>query len=261
LADLYNPEDVDVKKHEFDIVAVAKARIEGMCEALRLDTEVAEIDPDVIEVLKEFEKASKIFQAALQAFARPEFSEKEILLRAINGLQLDASALASELWALFSQAEEQFLAASGLPRESLQGLRLHRNLRYRIEDAVIQLRGRAPVDLHLRKDGKKGEFDVQRMWHIGEWPGLAQKKAASKLRRPEYALWTDGASWKLYEEKIVRRRGDDDLAVGELFEEGRLADGFGLPVPTPSSEAARPVAAQALADTTPETPAAGGFMV
>jgi len=232
LADLFDPEDKEIQTHNSNIVAVARARIVKMCEHLRIDPEIVEADPDVLIVLDEFAKAQKIFDAALEAFACEGFSEKKILLHSICDLQLDASALADELWASFAAAEKQFLAASGLPRSDLKGLRLHQRVKWRFEDAIAQLRGRHASELHLRKADAKDEFELAKVWHLGEWSGLTMKKGPpSKGRRPEYSLWTDGDSWKLFEEKFLNKAGGQGLTVGVLFEEGRVAGEAGLPVP------------------------------
>ena len=62
--------------------------------------------------------------------------------------------------------------------------------------------------------------------------GLVLKHGkGSRLRRPEYALWTDGHAWKLYEERV---RGEE--CVGEFLEEGHLAGEALLPVPTPRGD-------------------------
>jgi len=233
LADLFDPEDKDVIKHGFRIRDLAMARIQAMCVAQRLDPEVADADPDVMAVLDEFSKAQKIFDAALEAFTAEHFSEKSILLRAICFLHLDASALATELWASFAEAEELFLSRSGLPRTSLRELRLHQRVKWRIEDVVSQLRGRAAKELRLRNTADKNEFDHAPVWSIGEWPGLVKGATSrSKVHRPKYVLWTDGTSWRVYEEKLLKQRGGEGFAIGELFDEGRLTEEQGtLPVP------------------------------
>jgi len=238
LADLYNPEDKEVQEHALCIKAVARAKIHSICNDLRLDADIAEADPDVIAVLREFELAAKIFDAACAAFANEDFSEKTILLRAIRCWRLDADALADELWTALKEAEDKFLNATGLPRESLNKLRLHARLKWRIEDAIMQLRGRSVSDLHLRKADVKGHFEPTPVWKLGEWPGLAPGRGvASKVRRPEYSLWTDGPTWRLYEEKWLPQRDGAGFAIGELFDEGRLTEEEGmLPLPMATSQ-------------------------
>jgi hypothetical protein len=233
LADLFDPDDKEVHEHNFCIEAVARARIEGVCDSLRLEMEIAEVDPDVIFVLQRFSEAAKIFASAREFFACEKFSEKTILMRAIHCWRLDPDDLAAELWTSLAEAEREFLAATGLPRESLKDLRMHAKLKWRIEDAIVQLRGRAASDLHLRKVGVRGEFESALVWRLGEWPGLVQKRGPpSKMHRPQYSLWTDGASWRLYEEKELRQRDGPGFAIGELFEEGQLGEGDAmLPVP------------------------------
>lgn len=238
LADLYNPEDKEVQEHAHCIDAVARAKIHSICEDLRLDPAIAETDPDVIAVMHQFEKAAKIFNYACAAFANENFSEKAILLRAIRCWRLDADALAAELWQSFRDAEEQFISTSGLPRDSLKNLRLHARLKWRIEDAIMQLRGRSVSDLHLKKADVKGHFESTLVWKLGEWPGLAPGRGvASKVRRPEYSLWTDGPTWRLYEEKWLPQRDGAGFAIGELFDEGRLTEEEGmLPLPVASPQ-------------------------
>jgi hypothetical protein len=234
LADLFDPEDDDVKQHCFQLEAVAKGRIEKICEDLRIDVEIVEADPDVAAVLLQFKKAAKIFDAAMEAFAGEDFSEKKILLKAICNLHLDAPSLADELWRSFADAEEQFLTMTGLPRSSFKDLRLHQRVKWRIEDAISSMRGRSASEIRLRKPDTK-EFELANVWSIGEWPGLDPKRRRSKVHRPEYALWTDGTSWKLYEEKFLNQKGDGFI-IGELRDEGRLKQEGCLPVPaSPSS--------------------------
>lgn len=231
LADLFDPEDKDVRQHAFKIDDLARVRIEKMCEALRLDIEVAEADPDVIAVHDKFSQAARIFDAAMEAFGSEEFSEKKMLLHAICDLRLDASVLAEELWASFAKAEEHFLLVSGLPRSSLKELRLHQQTKWRIEDAIQQLRGRSASELQIKAE-VKGEFELVKVWRLGEWPGLALKRgSASKARRPEYALWTDGTSWKIFEEKWLAQRGGGGFTIGAFFEEGQLMEEGLLPLP------------------------------
>jgi len=244
LADLFDPEDKDVQQHAFRIDTLAKARIEKMCEDLRLEVDVAEADPEVIEVLERFGEANEIFSAALEAFANSNFSEKEILLYIIGTLHLDTSTLAETLRVALANAEEQFLSASGLPRSSLKDLRIHQRLKWQIEDCIQQMRGRTASELHLpRPGGTKREFDLAPVWRLGEWR-LAQKRGpASRVHRPEYALWTDGTSWKLYEEKWLSQRDGDGFAIGQLFDEGQLEEGR-LPLPSEASTSG-PIAAPA----------------
>jgi len=232
LADLFDPEDDDVQQHKCCIHSLAKARIAKMCDAMRLEIEVAEADPEVIAVLAQFAQAAEIFKSALDAFAGEEFSEKKILVRAVCNLRWDSSALADELWASFAAAEERFLSATGLSRDCFKDLRLHQRVKWRIEDAVVQIRGCRTSDLHLRKDGARGEFDVTRVWNVGEWSGLIPKRGkASKVHRPEFSLWTDGTAWKLYEEKWLSQRGGDGFTVGELRDQGQAAEHGAVPLP------------------------------
>lgn len=235
LADLFDPEDGEVQDQDFRIDKVARARIEKMCEEERLEVDVCEADPEVITVLQEFGKAQKIFSAALEAFEADKFREKDILLYAINSCGLDADALAKELYAGLADAEEKFLSLSGLPRSSIKEMRLHQRLKWRIEDCVMQLRGRMASDLQLRRPGDKREFDLLPVWRIGEWRLGLKRGKASRVNRPEYSLWTDGTSWKLYEEKWLSQRDADGFSWGKLHDEGKLAEGE-LPVPSDIEE-------------------------
>lgn len=227
LADLFDPEDAEVRRQNYNIYDVAIARIEKMCQNLRLEPEIAEADPDVTTVMEEFGKAAKIFDAALEAFDSDTFSERRILLHTINTLGLDTSSLPAELWASFEKGEDLFLATTGLPRQSLKDLRLHQRVKWRIEDAILQLRDLKTKDLRVQKAASKDEFDVVKVWSLGEWANLKGRAGAVQgfSKRPAYGLWTDGATWKIFEEKLVRRRHSEDSKIGVLFEEGRVTQG------------------------------------
>lgn len=236
IADLFDPEDPEVKQQNGDLVRVARARLEKQCNALRLEVEVAETDPDVQQWWARFKEAAGIFQALLETFACESFHEKKVLLRAIHEFHLEPEPLSVALTADLMHAEMQFLAATGMPRESLEGIRLRTRLQWRFEDAVAQLRGCHVAKLPLRPQGGGKDFETKWVWRIGEWPGIGPGSTRSKVRRPEYALWTDGQSWRLYEEKVFRQRGSDDLVIGELRDVGTLGSEEGL-LPLPEADA------------------------
>ena len=161
-------QDAEVRRKNFRLEDVAKSRIDKFCSQLRLEQEVASKDDEVILVAERFAQASQIFSAALEAFGDQALSSRGILQLAIGEWRLDPRVASVELFDALTRAEKFFLSATGLHRDDLKHLRLHSKLKWRIEDSVMQLRGRVAAQLAL--SGEDGLTAPVWVWKIGEWP-------------------------------------------------------------------------------------------
>merc|ERR1719336_210789 len=110
----------------------------------------------------------------------------------------------------------------------------------------MRLRGKVAAEMLLLGDVSSSGTDSMEsiaeasphwVWRLGEWRWSAAPRDG-KTQRPkkpcEYAVWTDGASWALYEER--RQPGTTASAgawAGALRDRGMLPDGARPPVPGP----------------------------
>jgi len=244
LANLFEPEDKDVRENDYQLDIVARKRFVRKCKDMRVEPEVAETDAEVAEVLGHFDAVGKIFSAGVDAFAGDlSFSEKAIMHMAIEQMGLNPSAVASDLLERRAAAEQKFLGATGVPVEEMRRLRMYELTVWRIDDCIQRFRRIAPAQLDLvLKDssGDKSEESVisAPVWRLGEWqlssPSRDGKSVRPVFRPKEYVLWTDGSDWVIYEDTkpgrgIERVRGSLD------------ADAPRLPVPSKvtSSDATR----------------------
>jgi len=211
LLNIFDPEDRDVRGHSGRIDRVVEARVQAQCRSMRLEEEVALADPEIAAVLARFREVAAAFDAAAEAFALEAgpFAEREILLAAVTHWGLDAPSAAASLAADLREAEERFLAASGLTAQEMRRLNMHERARWRVEECVMRLRGKVAAKMRTLEGEAWDPEDVapavRWVWRLGEWRWKAPArdgKTQPKSQRPrEYAVWADGASWVLYEER------------------------------------------------------------
>eukprot|EP00928_Gymnodinium_smaydae_P023779 TRINITY_DN19486_c1_g1_i1.p1 TRINITY_DN19486_c1_g1~~TRINITY_DN19486_c1_g1_i1.p1 ORF type:complete len:641 (-),score=141.16 TRINITY_DN19486_c1_g1_i1:456-2285(-) len=228
IANLFDPEDRDVRQLENRIDLAVRARFEKKCKEMRVEPEIAYGDKEVNEVLGHFDRAATVFSAGCDAYVVGDtFSELGILRLAIeNGL--DADTMATLLRQRLEEADTAFLARVALPPDGLRKLRLRERASWRIDDCIARLRRRSIAGLVLRESPKaESDEGPSPVWRLGEWllsePPRDGKQV--RMRRPrEYALWTDGLAWALYLER------PDGSAV--VHQRGTLPSGA-TPVPLP----------------------------
>lgn len=235
LANLFEPEDKDVRESNYQLDVVSRARFVRKCRDMRVEPEIAETDSEVAEVLNHFNTVATIFSAGVDAFASDtEFSEKGIMHMAIQQMGLDANKLAAFLSERRARAEQQFLGATGVPVDEMRRLRLYELTVWKIDDCVQRLRRVAATQMELIIESSatgdnNGEVAVLTapVWRLNEWQLSAPPSNGKtvRARRPkEYVLWTNGVDWAIYEEVKPGR--------GTLREKGSLdADAPRLPVP------------------------------
>jgi len=233
LADIFDPEDRIVRSHAFRIDRCVETRLEEQCRLMRLEVDVARADPHVTAVLESFSPAAEIFARAVEAFLADEFREQQILRSAVQHWRLDPDVAAAEVRGALAGAEERFLAATGLSRAELKRLSMHERLVWRIDECVMRLRGLVATELPLREAKPQGGADppsaIGKVWRLGRWQGAPPRDGkATRAKAQDFALWTDGTDWALYEERRDPARGADAW-LGVLSERGRVAGP--LPVP------------------------------
>lgn len=211
LLNIFDPEDREVRRHGLRIDEVVQARLEEQCRLMRLELEVASADPEVVATLERFRGIAPAFSAAAGAFADEAgpLSEREILRTAVQAWRLDPAETKAALATTLKQAEGRFLEASGLTEPEMRRLNMHEKIRWRIEDVVMRLRGKVAAQMLLLDEAADDDQapTPALVWRIGEWrwkdaPQDGKTRPGRGAGKPrEYAVWTDGASVVLYEER------------------------------------------------------------
>ncbi|CAE8586951.1 unnamed protein product, partial [Polarella glacialis] len=109
---------------------------------------------------------------------------------------------------------------------------------------VLRLRGKVASEMLLREpavaDNAEARVEKQTVWRLGKWEGPAPSDGKSRRSKAaDYALWTDGQEWALYEERYDSTAGADGGGawIGNLQQKGRLGpDSALLPIPQKPTE-------------------------
>lgn len=248
LMNCFDTEDRDVRRLDRRIDRVVQARLEAQCQKMRLDVAVAEADPEVAEVMQRFQTVAPFFEIAAECFAAETgpLTEREILLSATDSWGLDAKPAADALASMLAEAERRFLEATGFTAEEMRKLTLHERLRWRIGDCVMRLRGKVAAEMLLLEEASGApavegasitEGSQQWVWRLGEWrwaPPPRDGKTVRPKKPSEYAVWTDGVSWALYEERRQKGVGAGGAKwAGTLRDRGTFSEGARAPLPGP----------------------------
>lgn len=230
LAEMFDPTDRAVRAHGGQIDLCAKTKIKDHCKSMRLEVEVAEADPEVSMWLERFGKAAPIFNAAVHAFLPEDLVQTEVLRKAVTRWGLDPVLSAAELKKLLAAAEEEFLAATSLGRPALRQVALRERLSWRLDECVLRLRGKVASKMLLRRDGHE---TLKEVWRLGKWQGSgASDGKGGKAKDADFALWTDGLAWELYEERWATDVGGGSW-LGIFRESGTIGEGC-VPLPVPA---------------------------
>eukprot|EP00425_Heterocapsa_triquetra_P035718 CAMPEP_0195095284 /NCGR_PEP_ID=MMETSP0448-20130528/46756_1 /TAXON_ID=66468 /ORGANISM="Heterocapsa triquestra, Strain CCMP 448" /LENGTH=583 /DNA_ID=CAMNT_0040129471 /DNA_START=39 /DNA_END=1786 /DNA_ORIENTATION=- len=225
LVNVFAPEDRDVKKNKGRIDAVVLQRLEEQCRIMRVNPDIAKQDKEVEEVLEKFAAAAEVFSAAADAFLTEELSERGIMMSSICKWRLDPDVAKAALAEQMVAAEARFQAATGLPAEEMRRLNMHEKMKWRIEDCVMRLRAKVAANMLLPRaadGGADAELSKTLVWRLGEWRGAEPGNGKTAPKPREYAVWTDGESWSLYQD-----RWDPKVSVwkGVLVDEGGVSGG------------------------------------
>lgn len=261
LLNVFDPNDLEVRRKGGRIDEVVLQRLEDHCKVMRVDPAIAKQDREVEEVLERFSLAAEHFSAAMASFETDELSERGILEKSIRAWGLDPEVAKAALAEAFAEAEARFMTATGLPRDEMRRLNMHEKLKWRIEDCVTRLRAKVAAEMPLpgaTADGAESGLSRAAVWRLGEWRGAEAGNGKTATKPREYALWTDGSAWALYADKWD---GKAKLWRGVLIEESTASCGLAVPTPVGSTSTGSPRAPEGSAPVSEEEPKHATHMV